>query len=100
MASLPLIPACSESIKLRHSPHQDEWPYLHYARFTPAGNALVWVQGYDIYYRDEVRSSSVHRITQDAVPGVVYNGVPDWLYEGETMQSVIRYIRGSLVFMR
>jgi len=77
-----LIPD-SESIKLRHSPHQDEWPYLHYARFTPAGNALVWVQSYDIYYREEVRSASVHRITHDAVPGVVYNGIPDWLYEGK-----------------
>ncbi|EDX03979.1 GD22563 [Drosophila simulans] len=77
----------SESIKLRHSPHQDEWPYLHYARFTPAGNALVWVQSYDIYYREEVRSASVHRITHDAVPGVVYNGIPDWLYEEEILHA-------------
>ncbi|XP_050740864.1 uncharacterized protein LOC108033860 isoform X2 [Drosophila biarmipes] len=77
----------SESIKLRHSPHQDEWPYLHYARFTPAGNALVWVEGYDIYYRTEVRSPAVHRITQDAVPGVVYNGIPDWLYEEEILHA-------------
>ncbi|XP_043648359.1 uncharacterized protein LOC122616848 isoform X1 [Drosophila teissieri] len=77
----------SESIKLRHSPQQDEWPYLHYARFTPAGNALVWVQSYDIYYREEVRSASVHRITHDGVPGVVYNGIPDWLYEEELLRA-------------
>ncbi|KAH8333609.1 hypothetical protein KR059_001206, partial [Drosophila kikkawai] len=77
----------SESIKLRHSQHQDEWPYLHFARFTPAGNAMVWVQGYDIYYRTEVRSPTVHRITHDAVPGVVYNGIPDWLYEEEILHA-------------
>ncbi|KAI8038000.1 hypothetical protein M5D96_009041 [Drosophila gunungcola] len=77
----------SESIKLRHSPHLDDWPYLHYARFTPAGNALVWVQNYDIYFREEVRSPAVHRITHDAVPGVVYNGIPDWLYEEEILHA-------------
>ncbi|XP_017111403.1 uncharacterized protein LOC108135250 isoform X1 [Drosophila elegans] len=77
----------SESIKLRHSPHLDDWPYLLYARFTPAGNALVWVQNYDIYFREEVRSPAVHRITHDAVPGVVYNGIPDWLYEEEILHA-------------
>lgn len=73
----------SEAIKLRHNPQQDEWPYLHFARFTSAGNALIWVHNYDIYYRQEVRASHAYRITHDAVPGVVYNGIPDWLYEGE-----------------
>ncbi|KAH8293230.1 hypothetical protein KR018_000532 [Drosophila ironensis] len=77
----------SESIRLRHSGQPDEWPYLHYARFTPAGSALVWVQGYDIYYKQEARSPVVHRITHDAVPGVVYNGVPDWLYEEEILHA-------------
>ncbi|XP_015036961.2 uncharacterized protein Dpp10 isoform X1 [Drosophila pseudoobscura] len=77
----------SESIKLRHSPHQDEWPYLHYARFSPRGNGLVWVQSYDIYYRKEARGTTAHRITHDAVPGVVYNGIPDWLYEEEILHA-------------
>ncbi|SPP85818.1 uncharacterized protein LOC117588058 isoform X2 [Drosophila guanche] len=77
----------SESIKLRHSPHQDEWPYLHYARFSPRGNGLVWVHSYDIYYRKEARGTTAHRITHDAVPGVVYNGIPDWLYEEEILHA-------------
>lgn len=41
------------------------------------------VYNYDIYLRHGPRSSHVYRITNDAVPGVIYNGVPDWLYEGE-----------------
>ncbi|XP_064553883.1 uncharacterized protein Dpp10 isoform X2 [Drosophila montana] len=77
----------SEAIKLRHNRQQDEWPYLHYARFTSAGNALIWVHNYDIYYRQEVRASHAYRITHDAVPGVVYNGIPDWLYEEEILHT-------------
>ncbi|XP_030381131.1 prolyl endopeptidase FAP [Scaptodrosophila lebanonensis] len=78
----------SESIKLRHNDQQEEdWPYLHYARFAPTGNALIWVHNYDIYYRQEVRSPAAHRITHDAVPGVVYNGIPDWLYEEEILHA-------------
>ncbi|EDW76193.2 uncharacterized protein Dwil_GK14793 [Drosophila willistoni] len=77
----------SESIKMRHSMHQDEWPYLHYARFATTGNALIWVYNYDIYYRQEVRTANVYRISHDAVPGIVYNGIPDWLYEEEILHT-------------
>ncbi|XP_043070568.1 inactive dipeptidyl peptidase 10 isoform X2 [Drosophila grimshawi] len=77
----------SETIKLRLNPHQDEWPYLHFARFSSAGNALIWVLNYEIYYRQEVRSTHAYRITHDAVPGVVYNGIPDWLYEEEMLHT-------------
>lgn len=75
--------ARSETVRLRHNQLQDEWPYLHYARFTGVDNALIWVHNYDIYYRQEVRATHAYRVSQDAVPGVVYNGIPDWLYEGE-----------------
>ncbi|XP_060657686.1 uncharacterized protein LOC132792360 isoform X1 [Drosophila nasuta] len=77
----------SETVKLRNNQLQDEWPYMHYARFTGAGNALIWVFNYDIYYRQEVRATHIYRITHDAVPGVVYNGIPDWLYEEEILHA-------------
>ncbi|XP_039952053.1 inactive dipeptidyl peptidase 10 [Bactrocera tryoni] len=96
----------SESIKLKIDAHGDEWPYLHYARFvstqaanrdnasttsnsiTTGGNALVMVYNYDIYYCQGPRSTNhVYRITRDAVPGIVYNGIPDWLYEEEILHS-------------
>lgn len=72
----------SESIKVTTKSDVDEWPYLHFAQFTPSGSALVMVYNYDIYYTPGPRAANVYRVTRDAVPGVVYNGIPDWLYEG------------------
>ncbi|XP_017855027.1 inactive dipeptidyl peptidase 10 isoform X1 [Drosophila busckii] len=79
----------SESIKLRQQqpPQQEDWPYMHYARFGTTGNSLIWVHNYDIYYRPEARGTHNYRITHDAVPGVVYNGIPDWLYEEELLHE-------------
>lgn len=73
----------SESIKLKIDAGDNEWPYLHFAHFTPHFNAIVLVYNYDIYYCQGARSQFVHRITRDAAPGVIFNGIPDWLYEGE-----------------
>lgn len=79
---------CSESIKLKIDDGENEWPYLHYARFTPHTNAIVLVYNYDIYYCQGARSQFVHRITRDAIPGVIFNGIPDWLYEGKSIAAV------------
>lgn len=40
------------------------------------------VYNYDIYYKTGPKSAQSFRITKTAVPGIIYNGVPDWLYEG------------------
>ena len=61
----------------------DEWPYLLHAEFTPKGQSIVLVYEYDIYYRPSARALQAYRLTKNAIPGIVYNGVPDWLYEGE-----------------
>lgn len=45
------------------------------------------VQDYDIYFRPSPTSPHWYRITDTAVPGVISNGVPDWLYEGSTLQT-------------
>ncbi|KAL1513944.1 hypothetical protein ABEB36_003282 [Hypothenemus hampei] len=72
---------------LRPLPHNDDHPYLLLARWAPKGNSLVMVQDYDIYYRKTPISHTGYRITSTAVPGVVTNGVPDWLYEEEILGS-------------
>lgn len=59
-----------------------EWPYLHHAQFTTKGHSLIIVYKYDIYYRLGPRTYQSFRVTDDAIPGVIYNGIPDWLYEG------------------
>jgi hypothetical protein len=40
------------------------------------------VYNYDIYYKTGPKSVQSYRITSTGIPGTIYNGVPDWLYEG------------------
>lgn len=73
----------SETIPLSPKSDSIDWPHMHHAQFTPEGHALIMVYNYDIYFRRTLRAPETYRVTTDAVPGIVYNGVPDWLYEGK-----------------
>lgn len=73
----------SESIPLSHKVDDTEWPFVHHAEFTTKGHSLIIVYNYDIYYRLGPRTYQSFRVTNDAIPGIVYNGIPDWLYEGK-----------------
>lgn len=53
-----------------------------HVEWAPKGQALIIIHEYDIYYKPDPRAKTTYRVTQDAVPGLIYNGVPDWLYEG------------------
>lgn len=83
----------SETIPLSTKTDDNDWPYLQHAQFTPEGHSLIMVYNYDIYYRRGPRSTQVYRVTNDAVPGIVYNGIPDWLYEGKSFNRIIRQIQ-------
>lgn len=78
----------SEIIQVSHKPAEEEWPFLLHAQFTPRGHSLIIVYNYDIYYMSGPHSQQAYRITKSASPGHIYNGVPDWLYEGK--QKCIR----------
>ncbi|KAJ8870518.1 hypothetical protein PR048_029541 [Dryococelus australis] len=69
------------------TPDTDGHPYLLYADWAPRGCALVMVYNYDIYFRLSCKASHSYRVTSSAVPGVVSNGIPDWLYEEEILRS-------------
>lgn len=77
----------SESIPLSHKVDDFEWPFLHHAQFTTKGHSLIIVYNYDIYYRLGPRTYQSFRVTSDAVPGIIYNGIPDWLYEEEILST-------------
>ncbi|CAB0033619.1 unnamed protein product [Trichogramma brassicae] len=62
-------------------------PYLLSARWTPRGHKLVIVHDYDIYYKLDPHSSTSYRVTNNAVPGIISNGLTDWLYEEEILHS-------------
>lgn len=68
-------------IRLSTEPNNMDWPFLQYAKFTTDGHSIILIQNYDIYYR-RGPTEKVFRVTFDAIPGVVQNGIPDWLYRG------------------
>ncbi|KAK0157917.1 hypothetical protein PV328_011602 [Microctonus aethiopoides] len=76
-----------ETIPLTPNPEKHIHPYLLHAEWTPRGHGLVMVQDYDIYYKTSPSSSIEYRVTDTAVPGILSNGFPDWLYEEEILRN-------------
>ncbi|XP_043277514.1 inactive dipeptidyl peptidase 10 isoform X2 [Venturia canescens] len=76
-----------ETLSLTPNPEKYVHPYLLYAQWTPRGHGLVMVQDYDIYYKTDPTSNTEYRVTDTAVPGIMSNGFPDWLYEEEVLRS-------------
>ncbi|KAG7188926.1 hypothetical protein KM043_008527 [Ampulex compressa] len=76
-----------ETVPLTPHPEKEGHPYLLLAQWTPRGHGLVMVQDYDIYYRTGPMSNTGYRVTNTAVPGILSNGFPDWLYEEEVLRS-------------
>ncbi|KAF9409670.1 hypothetical protein HW555_011024, partial [Spodoptera exigua] len=74
--------------KIPVSPIEDDRsaPLLQYAEWSPVGAALVFVHDNDIYYKPKVFKTLVCRITNNGIPGVIFNGVPDFLYETEVLR--------------
>lgn len=81
----PLVPELKEN----------SWPFLQYASFGPRGHTLVMVFNYNIYYANGVKSAQTYRITNTGVPGVVYNGIADWLYEGKCINSPLGWLESD-----
>ncbi|XP_053979176.1 inactive dipeptidyl peptidase 10 isoform X1 [Hylaeus volcanicus] len=74
-----------EIIPLTPHPEKGGHPYLLLAQWTPRGHGLVMVQDYDIYYITGPMSNTGYRVTNTAIPGILSNGLPDWLYEVEIL---------------
>ena len=73
--------------------------YLQHAVFVPGGG-IVFVKQNNIFYKPNMTSGPVHQVTISGIPGTVYNGVADWLYEGvtnieETQFFHQKYFRGN-----
>ncbi|XP_076260246.1 inactive dipeptidyl peptidase 10 isoform X2 [Rhynchophorus ferrugineus] len=61
-------------------------PLLQYATWSHDGGALAFVHNNDIYYKPKVEKDLVCRITNTGLSNVIFNGVPDWLYENEILK--------------
>ena len=59
---------------------------IEYAEWGPVGSSIAYVFGANIYYRETPESEDVP-ITVSGTPGVVFNGVADWVYEEEVLSD-------------
>ncbi|XP_030761347.1 venom dipeptidyl peptidase 4 [Sitophilus oryzae] len=58
------------------------------AQFDTQGHGVVYVYENNIYYLESILGDAAPiQVTWDGVAGIIYNGVPDWVYEEEVLGS-------------
>ncbi|XP_023309950.1 dipeptidyl peptidase 4 isoform X2 [Anoplophora glabripennis] len=60
---------------------------LQYVSWLGDTTSLVIVFNNDIYHRSSPTDETDTRLTFTGKPDIVYNGIPDWLYEEDVLQS-------------
>uniref|UniRef100_A0A8P4KCZ4 Dipeptidyl-peptidase 6b n=1 Tax=Dicentrarchus labrax TaxID=13489 RepID=A0A8P4KCZ4_DICLA len=79
--------------------HRQTWPLnppevhdavLQFAGWGPRGQQLIFIFENNIYYRSTVDSRAL-RLVSTGKEGVVFNGLADWLYEEEILQTHIAH---------
>ena len=61
---------------------------LRYATWNKVGQGLIYVYDNDIYYRSSPSATSDTRLTTDGKRDVIFNGIPDWVYEGTAILQI------------
>ena len=82
----------SDLIKKIEVPNQNlgdltDGPTFQLMSWSSSGNAYVFVTDNNIYYRPSVHFKGLYPLTTSGVPGIIFNGIPDWIYEEEIMSS-------------
>lgn len=62
---------------------------LRYATWNKESNGLVYVYKNNIYYRSAPDSLVDTQITDDGQADAIFNGVPDWVYEGASFMAFV-----------
>uniref|UniRef100_A0A3B3VKZ5 Dipeptidyl-peptidase 6b n=1 Tax=Poecilia latipinna TaxID=48699 RepID=A0A3B3VKZ5_9TELE len=79
--------------------HRESWPLnppevneavLQYAGWGPQGQQLIFIFESNIYYRATLDTRSI-RLVSTGKDGVIFNGLTDWLYEEEILQTHIAH---------
>ncbi|KAL1021891.1 hypothetical protein UPYG_G00019380 [Umbra pygmaea] len=63
---------------------------LQHASWGVQGQQLIYIFENNIYYQSDVRSNSL-RITSSGEERVIFNGIADWLYEEDILQTHIAH---------
>lgn len=69
-------------VRLKDSPKSQRTRMQH-AEWLGNSTALIIITENDIYLRQSPADEEDIRLTHSGVPGLIYNGVTDWLYQGE-----------------
>lgn len=73
---------------------------LQLASWAPIGTGLVYVYKNDIYYISAPENiANTQRVTNDGEEGVIYNGIPDWVYEGLYYYFLCRMHTRKVIFL-
>lgn len=75
-------------VRLKDSMKQHRMQMQH-AEWLGNSTSLVLVHENDIYIRQSPSNEEDIRLTDTGVPGIIYNGVTDWLYQGTLMTKTI-----------
>ncbi|CAO1378587.1 unnamed protein product [Diamesa serratosioi] len=73
-------------VRLKDSPKAQRSRMQH-AEWLGKTTALIIVSENDIYLRQSPTDEEDIRLTHTGIPGIVYNGITDWLYQEEIFQS-------------
>ncbi|XP_061547599.1 inactive dipeptidyl peptidase 10-like isoform X2 [Phycodurus eques] len=63
---------------------------LQYAAWGVQGQQLIYIFENNIYYQPDVKSHSL-RLTSSGKEGIIFNGIADWLYEEEILQTHVAH---------
>lgn len=73
-------------VRLKASPKVQR-TRLQYAGWLGNTTSLTIVIDNDIYVRQSPANEEDIRITYTGRPDLIYNGIPDWLYQGNVLQA-------------
>ncbi|KAJ9586412.1 hypothetical protein L9F63_019941, partial [Diploptera punctata] len=76
-----------ESLPLENSEPGPESRVHQLVVWAPQGNGFVYVHRNNIYYRPTAANIGEVQLTRTGSPGIIYHGIPDWVYEEEVFSS-------------
>jgi len=69
---------------LQFTPNANPQQYLSYATWNKQGTGIIYVYNNDIHFRAvPTNVNGDVRFTADGVDEGIFNGIPDWVYEGK-----------------
>lgn len=77
MARRDITPLAPQRVRARQ-----EQPPLLMAQWAPETDAVAFVFHNDVYYTTNPTLTTMYRISSTGQIGTIFNGVPDWVYEG------------------